>query len=56
MAPEEPVYTLNLPKSVAMFCLLAVRKFPIEQAEVPHSVLHEEIVKAEVREREKGAK
>lgn len=44
---NEPVYTLELPQSVAMLCLNALRKGPLEQVEYAHGVLMQQIEKAE---------
>lgn len=45
----DPIVTLHIPRSAAHAALLALRKLPIEQAEIPHGILAAAIAVAEER-------
>jgi hypothetical protein len=48
---NEPTYTLQVPRSVAMMCAALMRKLPVEQVEQPLSILMAEIERNEMEAR-----
>jgi hypothetical protein len=49
MLGNDPVYTLQLPRSVALTCLAALAKQPLEQVALAHTLLAGSIQNAEER-------